>query len=148
MIDENRILTKIDEFEQYVNELEKIKPSDFEEYKNSIEKKRACERLLQIAIESVIDVCNILVSSLKLGVPDDEDALFDKLNKEKIISNKMRKVLSEMKGFRNVLVHKYGEVNDELVFENLDKLSDFTDFKEEVISFLEKSNEKKSKTKF
>ena len=43
-----------------------------------------------------------------------------------------------MKGFRNILVHKYGEVDDEISYENLEKLSDFDLFKEEVIFFLKK----------
>jgi len=138
-MDENKILVKIDELDGYLEELEQIKPTSPEEYENSIEKRRACERLLQVSIECVIDVCNILVSGLKLGIPDDEDALFDKLEKKKIISKKASTILREMKGFRNILVHKYGTVDDELVFENLSKLNDFETFKEEVLAFLRKN---------
>lgn len=45
-----------------------------------------------------------------------------------------------MKGFRNLLVHKYGKVKDELVFENLENLDDFEKFKREIMDFLKKSN--------
>ena len=55
MLDKKRILQKIDELDRYLEELNQIKPASFNEYKNSIEKKRSCERLLQISIESVID---------------------------------------------------------------------------------------------
>ena len=42
-----------------------------------------------------------------------------------------------MKGFRNILVHKYGVVDDELVFEMLkEKLSDFDMFKQEILANL------------
>ena len=42
-----------------------------------------------------------------------------------------------MKGFRNILVHKYGVVDDELVFEMLkEKLSDFDIFKHEILTNL------------
>ena len=42
-----------------------------------------------------------------------------------------------MKGFRNILVNKYGTVDDELVFEMLsEKLEDFDKFKEEVLNCL------------
>lgn len=141
-LDKERILSKIDELQRYIDELEEIKPDDFEEYKNSIEKKRACERLFQISIETVIDIANILVSNLKLGIPSDEDILFEKLAKEKIISKKLEKILKKMKGFRNILVHKYGEVNDELVYENFDDLNDFAYFIEEISKFLDKQNKK------
>ena len=137
-IDSEKILTKIDELNKYLEELEEIKPNNFEEYCDSIEKKRACERLMQISIETVIDIANIIVSDLRLGIPEDEDVLFEKLQKQKIISKNMEKVLKKMKGFRNILVHKYGEVDDELVFENLDSLEDFTKFIDVIISFINK----------
>jgi uncharacterized protein YutE (UPF0331/DUF86 family) len=42
-----------------------------------------------------------------------------------------------MKGFRNILVHEYGRVDDRLVFEVLqNKLANFTSFKEEVLQVL------------
>ena len=42
-----------------------------------------------------------------------------------------------MKGFRNILVHKYENINDELVFEFLkENLEDFDKFKEEILKFI------------
>jgi uncharacterized protein YutE (UPF0331/DUF86 family) len=137
-MDEKRVLSKIDELDSYLKELEKIKPADFEEY-SSIEKRRACERLFQISIETVIDICNLLVSQLKLGLPSNEDETFESLASKKIISKNMAVILREMKGFRNILVHKYAKVDDELVYENLQKLEDFEKFRKEILSFL-KSN--------
>ena len=137
-MDEKRILAKIDELDSYLNELENIAPKTREDYVSSLKEKRACERLFQISIESVIDICNIFISDLKLGLPSDEGDVLKKLSAKKIISKKMHSILESMKGFRNILVHKYGSVDDELVFENLGRLSDFTDFKEEIINFLNK----------
>ena len=49
----------------------------------------------------------------------------------------MADTLSNMKGFRNILVHKYGIVDDELAFEMLsEKLEDFEKFKDEILRFL------------
>ncbi len=136
-MDKKRILSKIDELDGYLLELDKIKPCDFNEYKNSIENKRACERLLQISIEAVIDICNILISGFKLGLPSDEDEIFRKLEDKKLISKEMGKTLKDMKGFRNILVHKYGTVDDDLVFEMLsDRLGDFDNFREEILRII------------
>jgi len=132
-MDKKRILSKIDELNQYLSELKEIKISSLDEYINSIEKKRACERLLQISIETVIDICNILVSGLKLGLPSDEEDIFKKLENKKLISKETIKLLREMKGFRNILVHNYGDVDDELVFALISKrLGDFNKFKGEI----------------
>jgi uncharacterized protein YutE (UPF0331/DUF86 family) len=139
-LDKPRILSKFDEINGYLEELEKIIPQNLEDYVTSVKDKRACERLLQISLEVVIDVCNILISNLKLGLPEDEEAVFEKLVNKKIISNKLKSILNGMKGLRNILVHKYGEVDDELVFEVLsEKLGDFEIFKKEILEFLNKN---------
>ena len=136
-MDQEKILSKFEELELYLEELEQIKPNNFKEYESSIEKKRSCERLLQISIESVLDICNILVTKLRIGIPSDEDDLFEKLGNKKVISKKMIKILKEMKGFRNILVHRYGKIEDERVFEILsEKLGDFDKFREEIADFL------------
>lgn len=136
MLDSERILARLDELDQYQRELRQVMPSSFEEYKN-IEKKRACERLLQISIECVIDVCAFVVSGLSLGLPSEEDDLFERLEEAKIISSAMKETLKKMKGFRNLLVHEYGRVDDEIVYDMLrNRLSDFSDFKREIIRVL------------
>ena len=137
-LDKERILAKIDELDSYIKEIKEISPRSFEEYRE-IEKKRSCERLLQVSIEVVIDICNLLVSGLRLGLPAEEDDLFGKLLKAKIISKKMREKLREMKGFRNILVHEYTHVDDELVYEAVkSRLRDFDAFKKKVLQFMEK----------
>jgi uncharacterized protein YutE (UPF0331/DUF86 family) len=138
IIDKDKILAKLDEIDSYLEEIEQIMPVSFEEYQRHIEKRRAVERLLQISIESIIDISYIIISNLKLGAPSDEDELFDKLTQKNIISKDIAIILKEMKGFRNVLVHKYGKVDDEQVFENLEKLDDFEKFKKEILRFLGK----------
>jgi uncharacterized protein YutE (UPF0331/DUF86 family) len=134
-MDKERIIIKISELNDYLKEIEEIKPDKLEDYKRSIKDKRAVERLFQISIETVIDICNIMVSELKLGLPSSEDDIFSLLNSKKIISNDMSIVLSEMKGFRNLLVHKYGIIDDARVFEFLDNLDDFEKFKKEILNY-------------
>ena len=138
-VDRERILSKIDELDSYLSELKQILPRNFEEYQQ-VEKKRACERLLQISIEVVIDVCNLLVSGLRLGLPAEEDDLFVKLVKAGVFSKKMGERLRQMKGFRNILVHEYADVDDMLVYNVLTtELGDFRLFKKEVLEFVEES---------
>jgi len=79
MLDKERILSKLDELDSYLTEIEEIMPRNYEEYANSIEKKRACERLLHISIECVIDICTLIVKGLRLGLPSSEEDLFEKL---------------------------------------------------------------------
>jgi len=136
VIDRERILVKLDELDGYLRELRSIAPAQLGEYQ-TIEKKRACERLLQVAVEATIDVCALLVAGLRLGLPGEEDDLFEKLLRREVISPSMAAVLKQMKGLRNLLVHEYGRINDEIVFETVRRrLGDFDTFKREVLDFL------------
>lgn len=138
MLDKDRILAKLDELDSYLKELAEISPKSLGEYK-TIEKKRGCERLLHIAVECVIDICGIIVTNKRLGLPDSEEDLFRKLEEAKVISSDLAGKLRLMRGFRNIIVHRYGSVDDELVFETLRKgPADFVDFKSEVLEFLKR----------
>lgn len=139
MIDRERVLAKLADLDSYLNELSQVAPSSFEEYVRSIEKRRACERLLQISVETVIDICAILVQSLRLGLPAEEDDIFEKLVSAGVISSEMAKTLKRMKGFRNILVHEYGRVDDRIVFDIIvNRMGDFEVFKREILETLRK----------
>jgi uncharacterized protein YutE (UPF0331/DUF86 family) len=89
MLDKERILAKIDELEGYIKELKQIVPENFEGYKSSIEKRRACERLLHISIECVMDICSVIVSNLRLGLPSEEDNIIKRLRDANVISERI-----------------------------------------------------------
>jgi uncharacterized protein YutE (UPF0331/DUF86 family) len=134
VIDRDRVLVKLDELEGYMRELSTVLPGSFDEFR-AVEKKRACERILQIAVECVIDVCSLLVRGRRLGIPGEEDDLFEKLAAAGIVSEELKTTLKRMKGFRNILVHEYGVVNDEIVYRTARTgPADFARFKKEVLA--------------
>jgi uncharacterized protein YutE (UPF0331/DUF86 family) len=136
VIDRDRVLAKLDALDGYLGELRSIVPANLEEYER-VEKRRACERLVQVSVEAVIDVCAQLVTGLRLGLPGEEDDLFEKLAARGVVSPRTAATLKRMKGLRNILVHEYGRVNDALVFDTIrTRLDDFTAFKQEVLAFL------------
>ncbi|MBF0217673.1 MAG: DUF86 domain-containing protein [Candidatus Omnitrophica bacterium] len=138
MLDRERALSKIDELDGYLGEIEEIMPLSLVEYKRT-EKKRSCERLIQLSIECLMDVCRIFVSGLRLGLPNDATDVFDKLKDKGILTGEMNILLKEMRGFRNILVHEYASVDDELVYEVLAKrIEDIRKFKSEILRSLEK----------
>ena len=135
-LDSERVLAKVDQLDAYIAELKGIAPESFEEYQR-VEKKRACERLLQVSVEVVIDICNLLVSGLRLGLPAEVEDLFRKLVTAGVITEAMGDRLREMRGFRNILVHEYAQVDDRLVYEAVKtKLEDFALFRREVLAYL------------
>lgn len=133
-MDKERILVKIDRLDRYLHELQDIMPENYETYQK-IEKKRACERLLQVSIESVLDICAQIVIELRLGLPSEEDDIFEKLEQAKIITPVTKETLKRMKGFRNILVHEYGHIDDRLVYDVLkNNIDDFDAVRKEIIA--------------
>ena len=136
MIDRERILAKLDELDTYLRELGSVVPASFNDYL-AVEKRRSCERLLQVSIEAVIDTCALLVTGLRLGLPADEDDLFEKLAGREVISRPTANLLRRMKGMRNILVHEYGRVDNALVFEAVEQHRGASDtFTREILAFL------------
>lgn len=64
--DKRRALAKLDEMSGYVVELKKMLPGE-KEYHEDMVKKRACEKTVELAIESLIDAAAIVVSSQNLA---------------------------------------------------------------------------------
>ncbi len=138
MLDRERILAKLADLEGYLVELRSVAPRSFQDYLK-IETKRSCERLLQISIEAVIDLCGLFVTGLRLGLPSEENDLFEKLARAGVITEARAETLKRIKGFRNILVHEYGGVDDEIVFRAAtERLSDFDAFRQEILRALER----------
>ena len=92
---------------------------------------------IEFAIESVIDICNIINTDLSFGVPSNDEDIIRNLEFNKILSKGLISKIKEMKGFRNALVHKYGKIDDRLAFLALQKnLDDFDFFKKEILAFV------------
>jgi hypothetical protein len=51
-----------------------------------VEKRRATERLLQVPVECILDICGLFVAGLRLGLPAEEENLFDRLEEARVLS--------------------------------------------------------------
>jgi len=86
----------------------------------------------------MIDTSLLLVKFLKLGVPKDEENIFEKLQGQFKNIEKYK----EMKRFRNVLVHQYEGIDNEIVYHNATyNLKDFKKFIDEVKSILKEKSD-------
>ncbi len=137
-MDKNRILEKIDELEKYLRELEEYLPEEKEDYLNSGLKKRACERAFQLASEDLLDICNLIISEKGFGIPADSKDSIRKLAENGVITGSLSTRLEELIGFRNLLVHQYGRVDDSRAYSYLNmEMKDFYEFIETIDKFME-----------
>lgn len=111
-----RIKDKIKEIEEYLMQLEEIAPDSLDEYREDFRTKAACERYLERLIEAAEDLAFLVIKHLDLESPEEEKEIFPILFRTKIISSTLSNALKRAKGMRNVLAHKYGEIDDKITF--------------------------------
>jgi uncharacterized protein YutE (UPF0331/DUF86 family)/predicted nucleotidyltransferase len=141
--DENRIMFKIRLLESYLEKVQDILPDSFADYTNSLVHKLAVERILHLMIETVIDITILVIKDLHFEPPKTEESIFEPLK------DKIRNIekLKEMRRFRNILVHKYGNIDNNLVYKHAtENLDDFAIFIEDMKNLIKNySNHTKNK---
>lgn len=109
MTDRALIDKKLAFIETCVRELQELAdPSRLEE---DVREVRFVEHTLQIAIQACLDVASHIVSTERLGEPETNRELFDRLHRAGLIDAELTESLYAMAGFRNILVHGYQEVD-------------------------------------
>jgi uncharacterized protein YutE (UPF0331/DUF86 family) len=139
-MDIERIKDKLSELQVYIAELNEDLPDAEDEYLEERLKRRACERTFQLACEDILDICNLIIAGKGLGLPKDNRDAIQKLVDNKIISKKLGDRLEDMVGFRNLLVHRYGKVDDSKAYHYLnEEINDLYEFAEiiEKLTFKE-----------
>ncbi len=80
----------------------------------------------------------IVNADLRLGVPATDEDILENLVRHGVFGPEMRQSLKAMKGFRNIVVHRYGAIDDALAFSILtERIGDFALFRQEVERFLQ-----------
>ncbi len=137
MVSQEQVNNHLKKLEEYIQELEKLRSSaSLEGFLNDKGLQDRVERNLHLAIESVIDIGNQIISEYGYRLPETYGDVFIVLAENKVISRDFAEVLVKMAGFRNVLVHDYLKINKERVYENLQKLGDFNKFVQKIEQFI------------
>lgn len=137
-LDIERIKDKLSELQSYLIELEEDIPDSMDEYLKQRITKRACERTFQLACEDVLDICNLIIAGRGFMLPKDNRDAIGKLTENKIIPEKLSYRLQDMVSFRNLLVHRYGKVDDNRVYLHLkEETIDLYKFIEVIDGFIE-----------
>lgn len=111
-----RISDKIKDIEKYLDEILEYVPESYEEYCRNLLRKAACERVFQKIAEAVVDAAFLAVRHKKFDAPKEEGEVFKVLSDNNVIKCELAEKLKEMKSMRNFIVHEYGEIDDEKVY--------------------------------
>ena len=142
MVDKELLSRKISRLRSYTEALKSAEDIDWEKYKSDLRAKAFVERYLHLAIEELIDIANHLISFFKWREPTGYRDLFQILKEHGIMSEKDLPTFQNMASFRNMLVHRYETIDEELVFGLFKKrLDDFELFIRMVVSWVERQKE-------
>lgn len=136
------IKAKLKELEQNLIYLKQISYEiNSENLKEDMIRYWGIERGIQISIESVIDIGNIIISVSGKEKPNTYRETMLKLSELGVVSKEFSQRLANMTGFRNILVHDYTRVDEEIIINILKKdIDDFIKYNIEVNKWLESNN--------
>ena len=122
-----------------LKELSDAQDIDWNKFVKDNRSRRFVERLLQIAIEAMIDIGHHIISDEGFREPQSYRDVFKVLTENGILSEDDLPKYEKIASFRNILVHQYEKIDDSIVygiFKN--NLRDLEEYVAYILSWLEK----------
>lgn len=113
MTDADLVAKKLAFIETCVRELQELARPELIDL--DLREERFVAYTLQLAIQAALDVASHIVSDERLGEPENNRRLFELLVESDWVPATLAAPLSQMVGFRNVLVHGYQDVDNRVV---------------------------------
>lgn len=138
MVDEDRLLRLLDGIRTNVDHLAELARRPRAAIAGDIVTLSGVKYLFVVAIEGCAKVAHHIAASG--GWPAAEtngDAVRD-LGRRGVVSAEVAASIADAVGFRNLLVHQYGDIDDGRAVAHLDQLDDLRDFVAEVTLWVER----------
>lgn len=128
------ILNKYETIEKCINRIQEEyenNPANLNDYRRN----DAIVLNLQRACQAVIDIAMYIVSTKRLGMPHSNKDVFEMLYKNQFIDEKTLNNMRGMIGFRNIAVHTYQEIDDEILQDVIENhLTDLSEFARKILN--------------
>ncbi len=137
LVDKNIILRKISELDMYQMQIEEFALTTLQEYTSDWKVQRIIERTLQMMIETCADIAHHIISDKAMRSPMSYADTFKVLHENHIIDAELFPAMDNMAKFRNIVVHRYENVDAEIILIILKKhLGDFVLFRNSILKYL------------
>ena len=133
MVDAPSIESRLERLRELLAELDEIHNGGRDTWNADPRLRLATERALQLSIQVCIDIAGHLVAELNLPMPGDYRGLFSELTAAGLDSD-LGERLGAATGLRNVLVHEYVDLDEDVVWGALGLLDDLRGFAAFVVS--------------
>lgn len=133
------IYSKLEDLKKYVQFLRSYQSHRKDELRENYTLRGAVERYLQLALECTLDIGEMIISKEGFRKPDRYREVIEILGEKGILPRDFAKRFAPSMGFRNILVHRYAEVDlDELYRHLKHDLEDFNTFAKCVAKYIER----------
>lgn len=137
MVDEAVVADTLRYVDQYLDDLEEMRGLSKDEYLDDMVTQRAVERTLMNLIQACIDVASHIRAAEDLSPSGTSKREMEALGDAGVISSETQAKMEEAVGFRNVLAHRYGEVDHDIVYDVLhEDLQWFDRYQREVATWV------------
>lgn len=128
MVDARRVRRLLQRIEDDLAFLRERARGDREALSADRERLAALKYVFVTAIEGCLDAAQHVCASEGWGPPAHNADAMRLLGRHGVLTPELAEVLARAVGFRNVLVHGYADVDDELVVAQLDRVEDLAAF--------------------
>ena len=131
------IAQKLQRIDTVLTELRSLGCLTIQDMEKDWRTKRAVERSLQILVEIVIDVCQRILSRLGQSPATTGRDAVDRVIALGILGQ--LDAYSKMVQFRNFVVHRYEQVDNEILVDMVNRrLVDFESFRNEILAYVKR----------
>jgi len=134
-INRDLVIKRFDRLDTLLEKLREIKDVEKKKFLNDLTLQLSAQRALVVSINICIDIGAHILSLNKNGKPETYSEIFENLSNLEIIGTKRKDDIIALVKFKNLLGHLYMEINNEKIYENIQKdLDILTFFKKDIFS--------------
>jgi len=122
----------------YLEKLQILSGYSKQTFLSDFTKVESAKHLLQVSVESCLNISHHIIASERFRSPKSYADAFVIMVEEYVLPEDFLPTLQTMAQFRNRLVHLYWEIDEEAIYDILQKnLRDFSKFINYVLSFMD-----------
>lgn len=134
------VLEKLAEIEKYYQELIELLNLTDDEIINQSGRIHIAERLLQLIVDTTLDINQHFIKELNLEEANDFQSTFYILGRSNVLDKDFADKIAPVVGLRNRVVHRYESLNKELFLKSLrENYYDFGEYIKQISNYLKKS---------
>jgi uncharacterized protein YutE (UPF0331/DUF86 family) len=133
------IFQKLEEISGYLEELKDLLKFSDKRIINNSGKLHIAERLLQLIVDTMIDINQHFIRELKLKISEDFQGTFYILGDNNILPKSFAQKIASVVGLRNRIVHRYDTLDKPLFIKTLrENYSDFEKYMRLISKYLKR----------